>query len=208
MNKKLKHYFANFFWMAPLGAVLVAAGVLIYWYSMEIWAVGTPMIAVGIALLILWMTLRVTDEAYSAYFAGKVREALGERADEADFVSDAHSFDGNKFAKLDSQQKPRSEKLTHAELFFPRDKKDRTLSVDIVRVDAMTDEAVKESFSFPLDDVTAELSETKINCAGATKTGSVLTLSDGGKSCSFPVRANDVSVDEIVEKINDRRQRA
>ena len=190
-NQKLMRYFRNTMPLMIAGAVLIAAGLAIYYYSFEIWALGTPILAVGAVLLVLGFTLKVSDQSYAAYFQDKVTalkasEPSYETA--PDYTSDEFTFEGNKFAKTDSAGKPRSELFTHADLRFIKDKKSNTLDLRLYNINAADDTAEARHITFDMAKVTAKSQDKEITCAGLKRAVTTLTLDDGENKAEIPLR--------------------
>ncbi|MCI8387722.1 MAG: hypothetical protein HFE63_04575 [Clostridiales bacterium] len=201
-GKQLK-YFKNTFPLIVGGAILVLIGFLIYYYSFEIWVIGTPVMAAGVVLLVIGGLLRISDANYLAYFNDKINKLLDGRREvaEPDYSVSEFSFDGNKYAKLDGGQKARSELFKRTDIFFDK----KTVKVEIFSVNAETDNIDNAKYEFALADVTASVEVSDIQCAKSTKKISVMTLKAAdGTSCSFPVKYNDIDVDQLVERINDK----
>lgn len=204
--KTSKHmkYFKNTIPFIVAGAALILTGFLIYWYSFEIWMIGTPVMAVGVVLLIFGFSIGVNDAAYSSYFQTKIDTITsGRRMENApEYTAAEYSFEGNKFAKFDSTQKARSELYVRTDIYFGK----KTLTVESFRVNAAEDTIVNEKLEFPLTEATASLENKDIQCRGSTKKSAVMTVgTPDGKSCSFPVSYNDIDIDRLVEKINQAK---
>ncbi len=205
-NSKILRYFKNTLPLIIIGAVLVIIGILIYWYSFEIWVLGTPIAVAGVVLLVIGFALKQSDANYTAYFETKVEEMKSgqSREDEPIYKSTEYSFDGNKYSKLDSTQKPRSEIFIETDLYMDK----KQVRAEIFTVNAADETTDKKVFEFPIESVTASVREESVRCAGAEKKISKLTLSAPDcQSCEFPVRYNDIDVDQLVGKINDAKNR-
>ncbi len=206
-NQKLMRYFRSTMPLMIAGAVLIAAGLAIYYYSFEIWALGTPILAVGAILLVLGFTLKVSDQSYAAYFQDKVTALKASEPSyetDPDYTSDEFTFEGNKFAKTDSAGKPRSELFTHADLRFIKDKKSNTLDLRLYNINAADDTAEARHITFDMAKVTAKSQDKEITCAGLKRAVTTLTLDDGENKAEIPVKNNDIEVDTLVGKINDK----
>lgn len=206
-NQKLMRYFGNTTPLMIAGAVLIAVGLAIYYYSFEIWALGTPILAVGAVLLVLAFTLKVSDQAYAAYFDGKVNALKASEPayeNEPDYVSDEFTFDGNRFARTDSAGKPKSELFTHSDLRFIKDKRSNILDLRIYNINAADDTGEARHLTFDMAKVTARSEDKEITCAGLKRAVTSLILDDGENRVEIPVRNNDIEVDTLVGKINDK----
>lgn len=203
-NKKLLNYFKNFTPFIGIGGVLVVVGFLIYWYSFEIWAIGTPILVVGLVLAVVGMVMGVNDANYLAYFTEKVDRAAENYPHEnaPDNTFDEFIFDGNKFGRLDKSQKPRSEKFVRTNIFFSK----KTLEVDTYSVDLTEDSLETAKYEFPLESVTASVEEKETRVRGNLKKLSFMTVASGDEKITFPVRYNDIGVDQLVERINDAKK--
>ena len=203
-NKKLLNYFKNFTPFVGIGAVLVVVGFLIYWYSIEIWAIGTPILVVGLVLAVLGLVMGVSDANYLAYFTDKCEKAAENYPHEnapdnsfAEFV-----FDGNSYGRLDKAQKPCSELFVRTDIFFSK----KTVEVDTYRVNLTEDSIETGKVEFPLESVEASVEEKEIRVAGNLKKISLMTITAGDEKVTFPVRYNDIGVDQLVERINDAKK--
>ena len=204
-NKKLLRYFKNFTPFIGIGAVLVVVGFLIYWYSFEIWAIGTPILVVGLVLAVVGLVFGVSDSAYLSYFTDKVDKARENNPHEnaPDNTFDEFILEGNSFGRLDKSQKPRSELFVRTDIYFVK----QTLEVDTYRVNLTEDSLLSEKYEFPLAEVEASVEEKETRVKGNLKKLSYMTVSAGEKKVTFPVRYNDIEVDQLVEKINDAKKR-
>ncbi len=203
-NKKLLRYFKNYTPFIGIGAVLVVVGFLIYWYSFEIWAIGTPILAVGLVLAVLGMIMGVNDAAYISYFTDKADSARNDNPHEnaPDYTADEFVLEGNSYGKLDKSQKPRSELFVRTDIFFGK----KTIEVISYRVNLLDDSLASEKHEFPLSDVTASVEEKETRVRGNLKKLSYMTISAGDEKITFPVRYNDIEVDQLTEKINDAKK--
>ena len=52
--------------------------------------------------------------------------------------------------------------------------------------------------------VTAKSQDKEITCAGLKRAVTTLTLDDGENKAEIPVKNNDIEVDTLVGKINDK----
>ena len=204
-NKNLLRYFRNYTPFIGIGAVLVVVGFLIYWYSFEIWAIGTPILVVGLVLAVAGLVLGVSDSAYLSYFTDKVDKARENNPYEnaPDNTFDEFILEGNSFGRLDKSQKPRSELFVRTDIYFGK----QTLEVDTYRVNLTEDSLLSEKYEFPLTEVEASVEEKETRVKGNLKKLSYMTVSAGEKKVTFPVRYNDIEVDQLVEKINDAKKR-
>lgn len=206
-NQKLMRYFRNTMPLMIAGIVFLAAGLIIYYYSWEIWALSTPILAVGAVLLVLGFTLKVSDQSYAAYFQDKVNSLKASEPtyeNDPDYTADEFTFEGNKFAKTDSAGKPRSELFTHTDLRFIKDKKSNTLDLRLYNINAADDTAEARHITFDMAKVTAKSQDKEITCAGLKRAVTTLTLDDGENKAEIPVKNNDIEVDTLVGKINDK----
>ena len=203
-NKKLLNYFKNFTPFIGIGGVLVVVGFLIYWYSFEIWAIGTPILVVGLVLAVVGMVMGVNDANYLAYFTEKVDKAAENYPHEnaPDNTFDEFILEGNKLGRLDKSQKPRSEKFVRTNIFFSK----KTLEVDTYSVDLTEDSLETAKYEFPLGSVTASVEEKETRVRGNLKKLSYMTVASGDEKVTFPVRYNDIGVDQLVERINDAKK--
>ena len=203
-NKKLLRYFKNYTPFIGIGAVLVIVGFLIYWYSFEIWVIGTPILAVGLVLAVLGMIMGINDAAYLSYFTDKVDLARNDNPHEEapDYTADEFVLEGNSYGKLDKSQKPRSELFVRTDIFFGK----KTIEVISYRVNLLDDSLTSEKHEFPLSDVTASVEEKETRVRGNLKKLSYMTISAGDEKITFPVRYNDIEVDQLTEKINDAKK--
>ena len=205
-NSKILRYFKNTLPFIIAGAVLVIIGILIYWYSFEIWVLGTPIAVAGAVLLVIGFALRTSDSNYTMYFETKVEDMKSghKHDDEPIYKATEYSFDNNKYSKLDSAQKPRSEIYIETDIYMDK----KQVRAEIFTVNAADETTNSEVFEYPLASVSASVREETVRCAGAEKKISKLTLSAPDcKSCEFPVRYNDIDVDQLVGKINDAKNR-
>ena len=204
-NRKLLRYFKNYTPFIGIGAILAVAGFAIYWYGIEIWMIGTPILAVGIVLAVLGMVLGVSDANYLSYFTDKVDSARSEYPHEnaPDYTADEFVLEGNSYGGLDKSQKPRSELFVRTDIFFGK----KTLEVDCYRVSLTEDSLNTEKHEFPLSDVIASVEEKETRVRGNLKKLSYMTVASGDEKVTFPVRYNDIEVDQLVQKINEAKKR-
>ncbi len=204
-NKKLLNYFKNFTPFIGIGGVLVVAGFLIDYYAYEIWMLGIPILVVGLALAVLGMVMSVSDANYLVYFTDKCDKAAENYPHEnaPDNTFDEFIFDGNRFGRLDKSQKPRSEKFVRTNVFFSK----KTLEIDTYSVDLTEDSLETARHEFPLESVTASVEEKEARVRGNLKKLSFMTVASGDEKVTFPVRYNDIGVDQLVERINDAKKR-
>ncbi len=200
--KGLMRYFKNFTPLVIIGGVVVLLGVAFWYLPLELWALAYPFWGIGGVLVLVGLALRVSDASYLAYFTGKVDAARsGRRLDaEPDYVANEFSFDGNSYARLSSAQKPVSEKYVSTELYIGK----KELVTDSCYVDLAENTATSEKHSFDRASVTASVEERELRVNGSLKKLSLMTLSDGETSFTFPVKYNDIEVDTLVAKINDK----
>lgn len=206
-NQKLMRYFRNTMPLMIAGIVFLAAGLIIYYYSWEIWALSTPILAVGAVLLVLAFTLKVSDQSYAAYFQDKVNSLKASEPtyeNDPDYTADEFTFEGNKFAKTDSAGKPKSELFTHTDLRFIKDKKSNILDLRLYNINAADDTAEAKHLTLDMAKVTAKSEDKEITCAGLKRAVTTLTLDDGENKVEIPVKNNDIEVDTLVGKINDK----
>lgn len=203
---KLMKYFGNSIPFIASGAVLILAGFLIYWYSFEIWMIGTPVMVVGLALLVVGLALRVNDGTYQAFFDTKIDSLTSGRRVEVspDYTAAEYSFDGNKYSKLDSSQAPRSELYVKTDLYIGK----KALTAESFHVNAADDTISDEKVEFPLESVSMSVESKDIKCGKSTKKASLMTISaDGAKTLVFPVRYNDIGVDQLIERIESVKKK-
>lgn len=205
LSKQLK-YFKNTTPFIIIGAIGILAGFLIYWYSFEIWMIGTPIMVLGAVMLVLGFALRVSDQAYQSYFDNKLEAHMsgGRTGKQPDYTAYEYSFEGNRYGRLDSNQTPRSELMIRTDIYFMKN----TLKLEKFRVSALEDSVVSDVFEYPLTDVSASVENREIRCGAAAKKAAIMTVSAPGcNTCEFPVKYNDIDVDKLIERINDAKNK-
>ena len=203
-NKKLLRYFKNYTPFIGIGAVLVVVGFLIDYFAYEIWVLGMPILAAGLVLVVLGMVMGVSDANYLVYFTDKADSARSDNPHEEapDYTADEFVLEGNSYGKLDKSQKPRSELFVRTDIFFGK----KTIEVISYRVNLLDDSLASEKHEFPLSDVTASVEEKETRVRGNLKKLSYMTISAGDEKITFPVRYNDIEVDQLTERINDAKK--
>ena len=202
MNEKKKQnkvlrYFKTSAVPDIISGALIVAGALIYYYAWEIWVLGTPLLLIGLAGLIVNYAFKISDQTYTDYFEKKFEDLPKERGIEPEIVYTEYSFDGNTFAKTDKSGTPRSEICVRTALYFGKQ-----LKVVSGTVNALTEELAVQELVF--DHARAEVSAAETKIKGATKKLAIMTITDGSQSIAFPVKYNDIEVDHLVEKLNEK----
>ncbi len=200
-NNRLLHYFKNYWPILAIGALLTAGGVVVSLARIGLRFLGTPLLVGGIVLLVVGYTLRVSDAEYMDYFTKKIDELTAGRPHERqpDFTSEDWSFDGNTLSKIDGAQMPRTETYIHTDFFFGKN----ALEIERCTVTFTTDKAEKDLFAFPNAEVHASTEDKEVRVKGILKKTSVMTLTAGDVTASFPVKYNDIETDQLVERINE-----
>ncbi len=207
-NKQLR-YFKSTSVFEVISALLILLGFLIYWYSFEIWVIGTPIMVLGVAGLILCYIFKVSDTAYGEYFENQLGTLPHTRREqEPDAVIDSYSTENTAWAKLDKNGMLRTERYVRTELFFGK----AQLTVERSTVDAAAQTAVREAFVF--DNGTASAEVEVQECRGGMsekspmKKQAVMVITGGESVCRFPVKYNDIETDQLLERINSLKPKA
>ena len=197
MKKKNKHlrYFRNSSVFDVICALLILAGFLIYRYSWEIWMLGTPILVIGVVGFGISYLFKVNDHTYSEYFEKMLSKMPAEPETDPDYTAGEYFFEGNQFSKLDKTGAPRSEIYVCTRLYLGK-----TLKLISGTVNAAENTSDYSTFSFT--SASASVENTEIKIGGSTKKAAVMTITDGTQICRFPVRYNDIEVDDLMNKIN------
>ncbi|MBQ8508955.1 MAG: hypothetical protein IJ493_03515 [Clostridia bacterium] len=205
-KNKIMRYYNSSILFEILSVVLVVAGVLIYWYSWEIWMLGTPMLLIGIVGLVVCNALKVSDSAYEEYFNGKLSDLDSGKREESEpiYTAGGYWFDGNTYAKQDKNGQLRSEIYVRAVIYTDK----QSLRIERSVVNAAADTAEKSTHIIPLASLNAAVDTMDYNCKGTFKKIAVMTVSGEGGECRFPVKFNDIETDRMVEELNKLKPKA
>ncbi len=198
-NKQLR-YFKSYLIPIIIGGVIALLGMLIYRYGYEIWVLGRPIMVVGVAIVLFFLAIRVSEANFQEYFNSRLSELPRVQGVELDpeYEVGAYSFENNHFAKIDKSSVPRSEIFVRTLFYF-----DKQLHVVRGVANMETGEEDKRIFSFAKATAAYEDIEIKVN--GMSKKVSVMTvIGEDGSACKFPVKYNDIEIDQLVTKINER----
>ncbi|MBQ8551825.1 MAG: hypothetical protein IJ428_03320 [Clostridia bacterium] len=196
-GKQLR-YFKNLLVFQIISAVLVVIGFLLYRYSWELWAFGSPLIVIGLIGLVTCFVFKVSDQSYTEYFDLKFEAMPKERDISPDFTACEYSFEGNAYAKLDKSGSPRSELCMRTFIYFGKQLK-------VVRgtANAVSDTLDVQAVSF--DTARAEIVDVECRVGGSLKKLAKMKLVGAdGAEIEFPVKYNDIEVDKLAEQINSK----
>ena len=196
-QNKILRYFTVSIVPDIISAVFILAGAFIYYYAWQIWVLATPLLLIGIAGLIVNYAFKISEQTFTDYFTKKFEGMPKERGVEPEVVYTEYSFEGNTYAKTDKLGAPRSEICVRTVIYF-----DKQLKVVSGSVNAVTEELTNTVCSF--EHARAEVNNTETKIKGSTKKLAVMTITDGSQSISFPVKYNDSEVDQFIERLNKR----
>ncbi len=196
-KNKYMRYFKNYIILPIIGAVVAAVGFLLHRYAWDLWILGRPLMVVGALIVGVFFLLRIDDKHYSERVELLFDKMPYDPDRKPDHIFTGYLFEENNFSKLDKSGSPRSEKAVRTYLCL-----DDKLKVIIgcVNVELESFEAKTYEFS----KVTASLNESEIAVDKRTRKLAALTLTSEGESISFPVKPNDIEVDELVKAINKK----
>lgn len=197
-KNKYMRYFKNYSSLLIIGAIIAGAGFLIYRYAWgDIWTFGTPLMVIGVPIVCVFFLLRIDDKHYSERVELLFDKMPNDPDRKPDHIFTGYLFENAKFAKLDKSGSPRSEKAVRTYLCLDDKLK---IVIGCVNVELESFEAK----TYELSKVTAQITESEITVDKRTRKIAALTLTSEGESISFPVKPNDIEVDELIKTINKK----
>lgn len=196
-KNKYMRYFKNYIILPIIGAVVAAVGFLLHRYAWDLWIFGRPLMVVGALIIGAFFLVRIDDKHYSERVELLFDDMPNDPDRKPDHIFNGYLLEDVNFMKLDSSGSPRSEKAVRTYLCL--DDKLKVIigcaNVELGSFDAKTYEFSK---------VTAQITESEITVDKRTRKIAALTLTFEGESIGFPVKPNDIEVDELIEKINKK----
>ncbi len=196
-KNKMLRYFSNYTLYLIAGIPITVAGYLLWWYSWDLWRFGTPVMAIGAALVVVYFSLRITDDHYGEYMDLKLRAMPSDPERKPDYIFDGYSLDGNHFAKITKDGNVRSEAAIRTHIYLGK-----KLKMVIGIANAETDSAEFKEYEFA--NVTAEVENFEAVIKGNRKKLARMTVSSEGTEIAFPVKRDDIEVDQLCEKLKEK----
>ncbi len=194
-QNKLLRYFKSYLLQEAICALVFLVGFIINRYLFEIRVLGRPIMVIGVIGFVFFLLLRISDARYETYFTSSFDKMPKERDLEPEYVASEYSFEGNHFARLDKSNAARSEIYVRTVFYFDKQLK-------LVKGVVNLEKGTKDFETFAFDHATAELEQVEHMVGKTKKIASIMTITDGEKTCRFPVRYNDIEVDHLIEKLN------
>jgi len=194
-NKILRYYESNIV-MLLLGAVITVGGYLLWYYSMDLWRLGAPIMCVGVGLVIAFFTMRVDDSYYTEYMDIKLRAMPTDIDRRPDHILEGYAFGDNNYIKFDAEGFPRSETYVLTHIYI-----EKKLRIVIGTVNAEKDSADFKEYEFK--SAVTHVDEYAVTSGTSRKMTARMTVSSDEAECSFPAYYNDIEVDRLCEKLNE-----
>ncbi len=196
-KNKYMRYFKSYIILPIIGAVVAAVGFILHRYAWDLWILGRPLMVLGALIIGVFFLVRIDDKHYSERVELLFDNMPNDPDRKPDHIFNGYFFEDTKFVKLDKSGSPRSEKAIRTYLCL-----DNTLKVIIGCANVELESFEAKTYVFPK--VTAHLTESEITVDKRTRKLAALTLTSDGGSISFPVKSNDIEVDELIEQINKK----
>ena len=197
-KNKYMRYFKNYTALLIIGSVIAAAGFLIYRYAWgDIWVFSTPLMVVGVSIICAFFLLHIDDKHYSERVELMFDKMPNDPDRKPDHIFNGYLFPDTKYVKLDKSGSPRSEKAVRTYLYL-----DKTLKVIIGYANVELDTFEVETYE--LSQASAHVNESEITVDKRTRRLALLLLTSEGQTISFPVKPNDIEVDDLIEVINKK----
>ena len=198
---KLLRYFKTSSVPDVISVLFILAGAFIYYYAWQIWVLATPLLLIGIAGLIISYSFKISDQTYTDYFTKQFEAMPKERGVEPEAIFTEYSFEGTVYARVDKTNAPRSEVCVRTAIYFGKQLK-------LVNAVCNVAEGTCDFRTLELAHASAEVNNAEIKIGGATKKIAYMTITDGEQSCTFPVKYNDIEIDQFMERLNKRYQKS
>lgn len=203
-SKKSKqlNYFKKWQVMQGISGAVIVIGGLIWWYAYEIWFIGTPIMIVGAAGLVISSFLKVSDNDYEEHLKLLIKGLNKPKSEEKPYISlNGFLIHDTEFAKIRKDGKLCTEKYYMCDIFVSNSQ----VRAEFSYADAKEERAWSEEYILEKDKTEASVDEEKFNRSGISKTVALMKLCDGKTECVMPVPMNDIAIDKLVEKINTRK---
>ena len=203
-------------WLA-VSIALIAVGVILYelwWYGVIwgvfVWLLSPLPILIGVMMLIVQLTGRISDHNYDEYMQGLLTKLWSEKSDSEASLPDQtvteYSIQGEEIArkKKGKDKKVRTDVLCRTELFFEQG----TLRVKQGKVNADGENGLLQSVTIPCKLLTAAIVTKESDKFADLKKEHMLLSCEGQEDICFPIPSNDYDMEALAERINHERTRA
>ncbi len=188
--------------MQGISAAVVVVGFFIWWYTTEIWFIGTPIMAIGAAGFVVCSFLKVSDSDFEEHLEALIKELNMPKSEEKPYISlKGFITDGAEYAKIRKDGTLCTEKYFKCDIFISNTE----IRTELCYADAVQNKAWNEVYRFERDNTEASVEEMRFSCGGVAKAVASMKLRDGKNECTLPVPMNDVGIDKLTEKINERK---
>ena len=196
-KNKYMRYFKNYIALPIIGAIVAAVGFLLHRYAWDLWMLGRPLVVVGALIVGVFFLLRIDDKHYNEHVELLFDKMPNDPDRKPDHIFSGYLFSGTEFVKLNQSGTPCSTKAVRTYLCLDKELK---IIMGCADIEAESFEAQMYEFA----KAQAQVSESDITVDKRTRKIAAVTLTSGGESVTFPVKPNDIEVDDLIETINKK----